>query len=106
MRALLIAASLALASLSAHAANQAVLTWTYDLVAWPSATFNVYQGEKGQPKTQAQTGVAALTTTISTGLATGKTYCWDVTAVVGGFETDHSAEACKPFPPSPTLTVK
>ena len=106
MRALIIAAGLALASLAAHAANQAVLSWTYDTAAWPGATFNVYQAEKGQAKTQAMTGLSSLTATVNTGLVTGKTYCWEVTAVVGGSESDHSAEACKTFPPAPALTVK
>lgn len=88
------------------AANQATLTWGYDMVAFPTATFNVYQAEKGQPKVKTQSGVSELTASVTTGLVTGKTYCWQVTAVVGTEESSVSNEACKTFPSSPTaLTV-
>jgi hypothetical protein len=87
------------------AANQAVLTWGYDMVAFPTATFNVYRGLKGQAKVLSATGVTALTATDSTGLATGSTYCWEVTAVVGGTESAPSNEACKTFPASPSSLI-
>lgn len=107
MKKIIISMALAL-PLLANAANQAVLTWSYDLVAFPTATFNLYQYEKGQPKptTPSVSGVSALTTTVSSGLSTGKTYCWVATAVVGGSESPDSNEACKTFPAAPSLTVK
>lgn len=104
LKRLIILAILAL-PIASFAANQAVLTWTYDLVAWPG-TFDVYQAEQGQPKVKTLSGLSGLTTTVGTGLVTGKTYCWQIKAVVAGVESDLSNEACKTFPPSPALTVK
>jgi hypothetical protein len=93
----------------AAAANQAVLTWDYDMVAYPTATFNVYQcqGAPGCAKTQVASGITAKTATLTTGFADGKRYCFEVTAVVGSDESGRSNEACKTFPQAPaTLTVK
>ena len=50
----------------AQAANQAVLTWDYDVVTFPTVTFNVYGAEKGQPKAAvATTAAGAKTTTLT-----------------------------------------
>lgn len=79
-------------------ANTAVLSWDSPLT-WEGATvtFNIYQGLQGQPKTKLGT-VGALTTTISSGLASGSNYCWQVSAVANNQESALSNEACKPFP--------
>jgi ABC-type phosphate transport system substrate-binding protein len=68
-------------------------------------TYNVYQGEKGQPKVQVAT-IGNSPATISTGLQAGKEYCWEVTAVANGIESARSNEGCKSFPfsaPEPVI---
>jgi len=86
----------------AMAANTAVLTWDYTSndPANDNPTYQVYQGLQGQPKAAGPT-TTAKTLTINTGLVSGKTYCWAVTAVVGANESSPSGEACKTFPPGP-----
>lgn len=59
-------------------------------------TYNVYQGGKGQPKTRVAT-IGVSPATISTGLEAGKEYCWEVTAVANGIESERSNEGCKRF---------
>jgi Fibronectin type III domain len=100
--------ALLLATSSAFAANTATLSWTA-----PSAhldgtpitgalTYSIYQGVGvGSTKTKASTATTT-TSTISTGLNSGTTYCWQVTAQEGtGAESAMSNEACKTFPASP-----
>ena len=108
---------LALFPLSSMAANTAVLNWTATTQDDSGATitspvtYNVYQGVSGAAKTLTQSGVTATTFTATTGLTGGSTVCWEVSAIAGGVEGPHSAEACKTFPVAkplaPTaLTVK
>jgi hypothetical protein len=110
-RALSIAAAAMMLATPAVAANTATLDWGYTSndPANDNPTFTVYQGLQGQPKTAGPT-TTAKTLTISAGLASGKTYCWAVTASVGANESLPSNEACKTFPPIPatpaTLTAK
>lgn len=105
MRAIFVALLLIATGL-AQAANQAVLTWDYDVVTFPTVTFNVYGAEKGQPKAVvATTAAGAKTATLTSGLVTGKAYCWQLTAVVDGSESAMSNEACKTFPAPPTALI-
>lgn len=71
-------------------------------------TYRLYQGEKGQTKTLAAT-LTSTATKVSTGLQAGKEYCWQVTAVINGQESERSNEACKafafPIPETVTITV-
>jgi Kef-type K+ transport system membrane component KefB len=71
-------------------------------------SYRVYQGLKGQAKTQVAT-ITATATTINTGLAAGSEYCWEVTAVINDVESARSNEACKAFafptPETVTITV-
>jgi hypothetical protein len=71
-------------------------------------TYRLYQGEKGQQKTLAAT-LTSTATKVSTGLEAGKEYCWQVTAVINGQESERSNEACKafafPIPETVTITV-
>jgi hypothetical protein len=94
----------------AHAqvpANTAVLTWgavtarTDGSPLGGTATYQVYQGLQGATKAKAGVPVTTLTSTISAGLAGGKTYCWQVSTVVGAEESALSNEACKTFPQAP-----
>lgn len=107
----LIALALALAPMLALAANTATLDWGYTSndPANDNPTFVVYQGLQGQPKVAGPT-TTAKTLTISTGLLSGKTYCWHVTARTALDESLPSNEACKTFPAIPaaptSLTVR
>lgn len=75
------------------------------IAAGTTITYRLYQGEKGQAKVQAAT-LTATATTVNTGLAAGKEYCWEVTAVINGVESAHSNEACKAFAfPTPTAVT-
>ena len=67
-----------------------------DIAASVVVTYNVYQGVKGQPKTRVAT-IGASPATISTGLESGKEYCWQVSAVANGVESAQSNEGCKAF---------
>ena len=68
-------------------------------------TYKVYQGTAGQAKAVVGT-ISTTTSTITTGLLGGTTYCWQVSALEGGAnESALSAEACKTFPPSPPQAV-
>ena len=96
----------------------ATLTWTAvtqysDGTTIPSTvtvTYNVYQGTSATSLTKVASGVTALTSSISTGLADGQTYFWAVTAVAGGLESAQSNVGTKVFaaiaPGTVTLTVK
>ena len=96
--------------LAALAANTATLDWGYTSndPANDNPTFTVYQGLQGQAKAAAGT-TTAKTFSVSTGMSSGKTYCWVVTASVGANESLPSNEACKTFPATPaaptSLTV-
>jgi hypothetical protein len=102
-----ICALLALVALNASAANQAVLSWnppTTFADGTPISgilTYNAYQGVKGQPKVKVTlASVLPTTLTVASGLQSGTTYCWAVTALIGTNESDQSIEACKTFPPA------
>lgn len=71
--------------------------------------YNVYQGKRGQAKTdKKRTEITTLTTTI-TNLPAGE-FCWEVTAVLAGVESARSAEACKTIkaaaPLAPTISIE
>ena len=95
----------ALVALSASAQNQATISYTRPttyangtaLDAATAVTYNLYQGIKGQAKTKVAT-ISAVSNTVNTGLASGQTYCWSVSAIANGIEGDLSLEACKTFP--------
>lgn len=106
-RSILFVLALALFSMAATAANQALLTWnsptTYadgTPITTP-LTYNVYQAPQGQPKVKTATGLTVSTATVATGLLSNRTYCWQVSAQDGATEGALSNEACKTFPPSP-----
>ena len=67
------------------------------LDATVAVTYGLYQGIKGQAKTKVAT-ISAVSNTVNTGLASGQTYCWSVSAIANGIEGDLSLEACKTFP--------
>ena len=106
---LAIALTLAAFSATAQPVNTAILTWEAPTYSDP-LTYSIYQGLQGQPKVKVGT-TSTLGATISTGLASGTTVCWHVTAVGNGLESAPSNTACKTFPfqapAAPTnLTVK
>ena len=72
-------------------------------------SYGVYQALQGQPKVKVAT-ITATTATITTGLLSGKTYCWQVTTSDGAQESAFSNEACKsfsaPIPNAVTITVQ
>ena len=111
----ILALLLALASAGAIAANQAVISFTAP-TAYTDGTpitlplsFGVWQGLSGAPKTKVAT-ITTTTSTITTGLLSGKTYCWQVDVSDGTQTSALSNEACKTFPPgvpaSVTITVQ
>ena len=105
-------------SAAAQTANTATITFTrpaiyadgsaLDPVA-VAVTYGLYQGLQDQPKTKVAT-INAVTSTVTTGLLSGSTYCFQVSAIANGVEGDLSLEACKTFPFSKpgvvTITVK
>jgi len=102
---------------NAQAANTAILTWgapTAYADGTPVTvplTYNLYQGLQGATKIKVVTAITGLTTTVSTGLLSKSTYCWQVSASDATMEGALSNEACKTFPASapaaPTaLTVR
>lgn len=117
--ALLVAALVAIVCAAAYAANTATITFSpstgySDGTAYPSGavvTYDLYQAPKGATKVKVGTVVSGGS--ISTGLATGVEYCWDVVTVVKigtapATESIHSNEACKAFVGAPgvvTITV-
>src|SRR5262245_38180761 len=74
------------------------------ILAGTVLSYNVYQGVDGGTKSKiaipAGTQPPIL---ITSGLASGHTYCWEVTSLVGSSESDHSNEACKTFPEIPKV---
>lgn len=105
MKRILTFLGLALWSSLSLAANQAVLAWgavTKDVEgnSITGVTYTVYQGVQGQPKAKTGSPVSATTVTITSGLSSGRTYCWQVSASANGVEGALSNEACKSFPPA------
>jgi len=106
--------SLAVAQ-NAAAANQAVIsfsaptTYTDGTPITAALSYGVWQGLSGAVKTKVAT-ITTTTSTITTGLLSGKTYCWQVDASDGAQTSALSNEACKTFaPPVPstvTITVQ
>jgi hypothetical protein len=115
--ALFCAALIASACVLAQAAPQATLTWTApttytDGSSIPSTvvvTYNVYQGPSATTLVKVASGVTTLTSSITTGLISGQTYFWAVTAVANGLEGAKSNVGTKVFaavpPNAVTLTV-
>jgi hypothetical protein len=90
---------------NAQAANTAVLTWTAPTTYTDGTPivgtlgYNVYQGAQGST-TKTKVGAATSTTfTVSSGLASGSTVCFQVSTTQGTQESALSNEACKTFPP-------
>lgn len=74
-------------------------------------SFNLYGALQGQPKQLLTVTPLATCHSVRANVNPG-TQCYEATAIVGGSESDHTAEACKliaspkPNPPGgPTLTV-
>lgn len=99
-----------------QAANTATITFSAstkysDGTTYPTGTvvtYDLYQGIKGA--TKVKVGAFASGGSITTGLLTGKEYCWDVVTVikVGAdpiLEGSHSTEACKNFVGTPGVVV-
>lgn len=65
-------------------------------------TYSIYQGPSGQEATTpVQTGVTALTATITSGLTPGSTVCWQLTATDAlGQTSAKTNEACVTLAPS------
>jgi hypothetical protein len=63
-------------------------------------TYNLYQGAQGAALALKTSAIAALSTTVTTGLTAGTTQCFAVTAVANGLESAQSNSACAavPFP--------
>lgn len=72
-------------------------------------SYRLYQGEQGEDKQHVAT-LSTTATTVQTGLQPGKTYCWEVTAVINEQESARSNEGCKTFdhlvPEAVTITVE
>lgn len=98
-------------------ADPAVITFaaptTYtdgsQIAAGTAITYDVYQAPQGQTLVRVAT-ITGTTTTITTGLTPGQTFCFAVTAVINGLASDRSNQACKlsafPVPNAVTITVK
>lgn len=75
-----------------------------------AVSYEIYQGLKGATKVKVGT-ITTTSATLTTGLAGGNEYCWDVVTVEAGNPavSVHSAEACKAFslaaPNTVTITV-
>jgi hypothetical protein len=71
-------------------------------------TYGVYQGAPGATKIKVAT-ITATSTTITTGLVGGATYCFTVTAIIAGVGSPQSNEGCKvmalPIPSAVVITV-
>lgn len=108
---LLIAGSMAAYKASAQAPRTATISFTAptrytdgtSIASGTTITYGVYQALKGQPKTRVAT-ITATSTTVSTGLQASE-YCWHVTAIIGGTESDPSEEKCKSFLKPETVTI-
>lgn len=97
---LLLAALVAPAVLSAQW-DQAQLDWSsptkfVDGSLIPSGStisYNLYAARRGETKTVIQSGITQ-TGMLRTGIPAGD-WCWQLTAVVNGVESDRSVEVCK-----------
>lgn len=118
MKRLILALALLLPAI-AWAANTATFSWgavtqnTDGTTITGPVTYNIYQTACGSTSggSQVASGITGLAYVISTGLADGTTYCWNLTAVAGGVESAYSNQATKTFLPgtpaaSSTFTVK
>lgn len=90
-------------AVAAVAWNAAQLEWNSPvkftdgtLIASP-ITYNIYAARKGEVKNLVVSGATA-TSTLRTGLVQSN-WCWEVTSVVAGVESDRSNEACKSIAP-------
>lgn len=102
--------ALLLLPLSAFAGT-ATLTWTAPTTNTDGSaiagaiTYRVYGALQGQAKTLIGTGVSPY---VHNAVPVG-TYCYQVTATVGGVESARSTESCKVIPPAvpnpPTITT-
>lgn len=79
------------------------------IAAGTVVTYGVYQAPQGQPLVKVAT-ITGTTTTITTGLTPGATFCFAVTALIAGQESAQSNQVCKlssfPVPSPVTITVK
>ena len=97
----------------AQSSNTATITFTApttlaDGTALPAGSvlsYNVYQGEQGAAKTMVA-NIKGSPGSVTTGLATGKVYCFQVSAVLNGIEGQLSNEACKSFVAPGTVVIK
>ena len=102
------------ASVAALAQNTATITFTKPKWADGSEitvplSYNLYQGiGPGTPKTKVAT-ITATTGSVTTGLLSGNTYCFQVTAFVTGqeatTESARSNEGCKSFTEMALITI-
>ena len=103
-----VAVAAASAAALAQTPNTATLTWTApttDVNGGPIVgvvSFRIYQGPRGQPKALAAT-VGASPLVITSGLQSGREYCWQIGAIqtvdtIPSAESALSPEACKRFP--------
>jgi hypothetical protein len=101
---------------SAQTPRQAVITFaaptarTDGSAITGALSYEVRQGLKGAAKTKVGT-ITATTATITSGLAGGSEYCWEVVAIeAGNGQSVPSSEACKAFslsaPNAVTITVQ
>jgi hypothetical protein len=73
-------------------------------------SYNLYAARKGETKTVIVSGIKD-TGMLRTGIPVGE-WCWQLTAVVGGVESDRSAEVCKRIaqpvlkPQPPVLSIR
>lgn len=104
-------------SKAAEAANTATINfpavtqWSNGDTITDPVTYNVYQGLEGQATIKVAT-IIALNTSVTTGLLTGRKYCWQVSAIALTIEGPKSVidpvKSCKDFSSVPgivTITV-
>lgn len=70
-----------------------------------AVSYNVYQGTSPGGEVKVSSGAVGSPISLTTGLSSGATYYWYITAVVGGVEGAASNEACKSFPKSAPAAV-
>lgn len=79
------------------------------VTAGTSVSYNVLQALQGATKVKVAT-ITQTSTTITTGLVAGSTYCFAVTAVIAGQESAPSNESCKlmafPVPSAVVIVVR
>lgn len=73
-------------------------------------SYNLYAARRGETKTVIQSGITS-TGMLRTSIPVGE-WCWQLTAVVGGIESDRSVEVCKKIaqpvlkPQPPVLSIR